>query len=28
MASEQAIVLFIVFAFWFSRFLAEEGATT
>jgi cytochrome c oxidase assembly factor CtaG len=26
MASEQAIVLFIVFAFWFRRFLAEEGA--
>jgi cytochrome c oxidase assembly factor CtaG len=28
MASEQAIVLFAVFVFWFSRFLAEEGATT
>jgi cytochrome c oxidase assembly factor CtaG len=27
MASEQAIVLFAVFAFWFRRFLAEEGAT-
>ncbi len=27
MASEQAIVLFVVFLFWFSRFLAEEGAT-
>ena len=26
MASEQAIVLFIVFAYWFRRFLAEEGA--
>ena len=26
MASEQAIVLFAVFAFWFRRFLAEEGA--
>jgi cytochrome c oxidase assembly factor CtaG len=27
MASEQAIVLFVVFAYWFTRFLAEEGAT-
>jgi putative membrane protein len=27
MASEQAIVLFVVFLFWFRRFLAEEGAT-
>ena len=27
MASEQAIVLFVVFVFWFRRFLAEEGAT-
>jgi hypothetical protein len=26
MASEQAIVLFIVFLFWFGRFLGEEGA--
>jgi putative membrane protein len=26
MASEQAIVLFLVFAYWFRRFLAEEGA--
>lgn len=26
MASEQAIVLFVVFFYWFSRFLAEEGA--
>ena len=26
MASEQAIVLFVVFLFWFRRFLAEEGA--
>jgi cytochrome c oxidase assembly factor CtaG len=26
MASEQAIVLFVVFAFWFRRFLAAEGA--
>jgi cytochrome c oxidase assembly factor CtaG len=26
MASEQAIVLFVVFFFWFHRFLAEEGA--
>jgi putative membrane protein len=28
MASEQAIVLFVVFLFWFRRFLAEEGATS
>jgi cytochrome c oxidase assembly factor CtaG len=27
MASEQAIVLFVVFLFWFRLFLAEEGAT-
>jgi putative membrane protein len=27
MASEQAVVLFVVFFFWFGRFLAEEGAT-
>jgi putative membrane protein len=27
MASEQALVLFAVFAYWFQRFLAEEGAT-
>jgi putative membrane protein len=26
MSSEQAIVLFCVFAYWFRRFLAEEGA--
>lgn len=26
MASEQAVVLFLVFAYWFRRFLAEEGA--
>jgi len=26
MASEQALVLFVVFLFWFRRFLAEEGA--
>jgi cytochrome c oxidase assembly factor CtaG len=25
MASEQAVVLFLVFFFWFRRFLAEEG---
>lgn len=25
MASEQAVVLFVVFLFWFRRFLAEEG---
>jgi cytochrome c oxidase assembly factor CtaG len=28
MASEQAIVLFVVFVYWFRRFLAEEGAIT
>lgn len=28
MASEQAIVLFVVFAYWFRRFLYEEGAIT
>ena len=27
MATEQAIVLFVVFLYWFRRFLAEEGAT-
>ena len=27
MASEQAVVLFVVFFYWFGRFLAEEGAT-
>src|SRR5215210_2079461 len=27
MASEQAVVLFAVFAYWFRRFLEEEGAT-
>ena len=27
MASEQAVVLFAVFAYWLRRFLAEEGAT-
>jgi cytochrome c oxidase assembly factor CtaG len=27
MASEQAIVLFVVFLYWFRTFLAEEGAT-
>jgi cytochrome c oxidase assembly factor CtaG len=27
MAGEQAIVLFVVFIYWFRRFLAEEGAT-
>jgi cytochrome c oxidase assembly factor CtaG len=27
MASEQAIVLFVAFLYWFRRFLAEEGAT-
>ncbi len=26
MAAEQATVLFVVFFFWFRRFLAEEGA--
>jgi cytochrome c oxidase assembly factor CtaG len=26
MAAEQALVLFLVFAFWFRRFLIEEGA--
>ncbi|HEX7625508.1 MAG TPA: cytochrome c oxidase assembly protein [Gaiellaceae bacterium] len=26
MASEQAVVLFVVFLYWFRRFLAEEGA--
>ncbi len=26
MAGEQAIVLFVVFLYWFRRFLAEEGA--
>jgi hypothetical protein len=25
MASEQAIVLFVVFLYWFRRFLAEES---
>jgi putative membrane protein len=25
MASEQAVVLFVVFLYWFRRFLAEEG---
>jgi cytochrome c oxidase assembly factor CtaG len=28
MASEQAIVLFVVFAYWLRRFLVEEGALT
>ena len=27
MASEQAVVLFVVFLYWFRRFLDEEGAT-
>jgi putative membrane protein len=27
MASEQAVVLFVVFLYWFRAFLAEEGAT-
>jgi cytochrome c oxidase assembly factor CtaG len=26
MATEQAVVLFVFFAYWFRRFLAEEGA--
>jgi cytochrome c oxidase assembly factor CtaG len=26
MATEQAVVLFVVFLYWFRRFLAEEGA--
>src|SRR5689334_13308923 len=26
MAAEEAVVLFLVFAYWFRRFLAEEGA--
>jgi cytochrome c oxidase assembly factor CtaG len=26
MAAEQAVVLFLVFAYWFRRFLIEEGA--
>jgi cytochrome c oxidase assembly factor CtaG len=26
MAAEQAVVLFVVFAYWFRRFLVEEGA--
>ncbi len=26
MAAEQALVLFVVFGYWFRRFLAEEGA--
>jgi cytochrome c oxidase assembly factor CtaG len=26
MAAEQAVVLFVVFLYWFRRFLAEEGA--
>jgi len=25
MASEQAVVLFVVFLYWFRRFLAEEA---
>jgi putative membrane protein len=28
MASEQAVVLFVVFIYWFHRFLREEGAIT
>jgi cytochrome c oxidase assembly factor CtaG len=27
MASEQAVVLFVVFLYWFRAFLREEGAT-
>ncbi len=27
MVAEQAAVLFVVFAYWFRRFLYEEGAT-
>jgi cytochrome c oxidase assembly factor CtaG len=27
MVAEQAVVLFVVFAYWFRRFLFEEGAT-
>ena len=27
MASEQAVVLFVVFLYWFRRFLVDEGAT-
>jgi putative membrane protein len=27
MVGEQAVVLFVVFAYWFGRFLYEEGAT-
>jgi cytochrome c oxidase assembly factor CtaG len=27
MSSEQAAVLFVIFLYWFRRFLAEEGAT-
>ena len=26
MVAEQAVVLFVVFLYWFRRFLAEEGA--
>jgi putative membrane protein len=26
MAAEQAVLLFVVFAYWFRRFLGEEGA--
>jgi hypothetical protein len=28
MAAEQALVLFLVFAYWFRRFLIEEGAVS